>query len=248
MGICISYQGSLSDPAALDEAVHEIREFCNRAGWQCQDFSEHYSGVIISTQAQADGDPGTEDAGTESWPAMPEGQFVLRGRVSRLHPPGLIEETVRGGIVVPPDTESLRLVFDRSGRLVRYMDLPAELVINAIPDTVHYAAFPNFVKTSGAPASHAAICMLLRMLKQKLMKNLEVNDDTGFWKTGSVETLARKHAEMNALLSIFHRSKDVGALLRALGVDVPKGGKIEKLDPRVEMPSAGKEKKKTTLN
>lgn len=167
---------------------------------------------------------------------MPEGQFALRARVSRLHPPGLIEETVRGVIVMPPDTESVRLVFDRGGRLVRYMDLPAEVVINAMPDTIHYADFPNFVKTSGAPASHAAICLLLRMLQQKFMTNLQVDDDTGFWKTGSIEQLERKHAEMCAILDVFRGSKDVGALLRALGIEIPNNGRIEQLAPQCVMP------------
>lgn len=179
---------------------------------------------------------------------MPEGQYGIRGRVSKLHPPGLIEETVRGVIVSPPDTESVRLVFDRSGRLVRYFDLPPEMVINAIPDTVHYAAFPNFVKTSGAPASHAAICLLLRMLQQKFMTNLQVDDETGFWKTGSIEVLERKHAEMSALLSLFRESKDVGALLRALGIEIPASGRIEQLSPKLTMPSPARQKKKTTLN
>jgi hypothetical protein len=226
----------------FDEAIREIREFCTRVEWQCRDVSENYSGVVLSTQAQADGDPGTEEPDKEPWPPMPEGQYSLRGRVSRLHPPGLIEETARGVIVIPPDTESVRLVFDRGGRLVRYMDLPAEVVINAMP------AFPNFVKTSGAPASHAAICLLLRMLQQKFMTNLQVDDDTGFWETGSIDLLERKHAEMIAILGVFRESKDVGALLRALGIEVPTGGKIEQLVPQCEMPSAARQKKKTTLN
>jgi hypothetical protein len=245
MGICISYKGSLSDPATLDQAVTEIRGFCNRVGWECQDFSEHYSGVVLGTQAEADGDPGTEVPDTEPWPE-PERPYGLRGRVSKLHPPGLIEETVRGVIVVPPDTESLLLVFDRSGRLVRYREFPAELIINAIPDTLHYAAFPNFIKTSGAPASHAAVCMLLHMLKEKFIKNLEVRDGAEFWETGDVKRLERKHAEMMALIGIFRGSKDVGALLRTLGVDIPEG-KVEILDSRIEIPPATKAKK-TQLN
>jgi len=248
LGICIYYQGSLSDPSTLDEAVHEIRRFCSRAVWQCEDFSEHYSGVTLTTQAQADGDPNTEVRDPEPWPELPEGFFGVRGRVSKLHPPRLIEETVRGVIVAPPDTDSLRLVFDRSGRLVKYMEFPAELVINAIPDTIHYVAFRHFSKTTGAPASHAALCVLLQMLKWRFMKNLEVTDDTKFWETGNIKSLERQHAEMSALLGIFRESKDLGGLLRALGVDVPEGSKIERLDLRGEMLSATKKTKKTTLN
>src|SRR5437899_1252060 len=77
MGICISYKGSLSDPATLDEALREIGEFCHTAGWECHDFSEHYSGVVLSSQAEADGDaPIQHDP--EPWPERPEGHGGLR--------------------------------------------------------------------------------------------------------------------------------------------------------------------------
>jgi hypothetical protein len=178
---------------------------------------------------------------------MPKGQYGFRARVSKLHPPPLIEETVRGVVVMPPDTESVRLVFDRTGRLVRYTDVPAKLVINAVPDTIHYLAFPHYVKTSGSPVSHAAICALLRMLQRKFMTNLQVNDDTGYWTTGDIEILVREHAEMGAVLGIFNEFKNVGAMLRALGVEVPVSGKIEQLDPNVRsLPP--QDKKKTSLN
>ena len=248
MGICISYRGSLSDPATFDEAILEIRGFCSRAGWRCVDFSEHYSGVVLTTQAQADGDPGTKVRNPEPWPELPDGETGIRGRVSRLHPPGLIEETARGVIVTPPDTESLRLVFDRNGRLVQYMEFPAFLVIDALPDTVHYAAFPHFTKTSGAPATHVALCLLLDMLKQKFMKNLKVTDDTGFWKARNIERLERRHAEMSGLLGRFRESKDLAGMFRALGVDIPEGSKIKLLDPHLEIPAVTKKKRKTPLN
>jgi hypothetical protein len=249
MGICISYQGSLSDPSTLDEALREIRGFCRSARWRCEDFSEHYSGVTLTTQAQADGDPSAKKIrDDEPWPELPEGHYGIRGRVSKLHPPDLIEETVRGVMVAPPDTESLRLVFDQKGRLVHYMELPAELVINALPDTIHYVAFPHFVKTSGSAASHAGICELLHLLKRKFVKNLKVKDETSYWKTGDVESLKRQHAAMDSVLGTFRKSKDLGGLLRALGADIPGGEKIELLDPRIDDLPATKAKKKRRLN
>ncbi len=173
----------------------------------------------------------------EPWPELPEGETGLRGRVSRLHPPPLIEETARGVIALPPDTDSLRLVFDGSGRLVRY----------AMPDTNHYAAFPNFVKTTGAIESHVSICVLLRLLNGKFMNDLEVTDDTELWNTWNAKALERKHAEMRALIGIFRQSKDQGGLLRKLGVDIPEG-KVELLGSLEERPAPKKKTKKPALN
>ena len=71
------------------------------------------------------------------------------------------------------------------------------------------------------------------MLQQKFMTNLQVDDDTGFWKTGNIGVLEWKHAEMSAILGVFRGSKDVGALLRALGVEVPTDARIAQLPPNL---------------
>jgi hypothetical protein len=247
MGISISYKGSLSDPTSLDEVVREVRSFCRQVAWECEDFSEHYSGVVIMTQAEADGARASEEREYEPWPESTEGQS-LRVRVSRLHPPPLIEETVRGVVVTPPDSDSLRLAFDCGGRLVRYLDLPAEVVINAIPDTNHYIAMPHWLKTTGAPATHAALCALLRMLKGKYMKDLEVSDETGFWKSGNVARLEFEHAQMGTLVGVFQKSLSVGGLLNGLGMEVPENGRIQMLDPRIPVVSGGRGIEKRRLN
>jgi hypothetical protein len=249
MGISIAYQGSLSDSSRLEEALSDVRNFATRVRWRCDDFSEHYSGVVLVTQAEADGDSGTrlKDPNPEPWPETTE-KYGLSARVSKRHPPRLIEETVRGVFVTPPDTESLRLAFDSNGRLTKYWDIPAELVINAIPDTNHYIAFHHFVGTSGAPASHAALCLLLRMLKQKYMKNLQVSDSTGFWKTANLERLKLDHAQMSTLLGLFGGSKDLSALLRTIGLNVPEGSEVTQLSARLTTPVHNAGPKKTPVN
>jgi hypothetical protein len=246
MGIIISYEGSLTDPSTLDEAISEIRGFSARAGWRCDDFSEHYSGVLLWTNLQQDGGPGAEERDPEPWPELPPGQFGLRARVSKLRPPTLLEETVRGALVRPPGTESLRLAFNSSGRLTAYIEVPAELVINALPGTSHYIFMPHWVKTSGAPASHAGICLLLRMLKQRLMTDIKVSDETGFWDTWDVRRLSRKHGEMAAFLNVLRESKNIDGLLRELGLELPNDQGIKQLDPSLKGPV--RRKKKDTLN
>ncbi len=233
----------------LDEAIQEIRGFCQRAGWECQDFSEHYSGVLMTTQPQVDGDPGAEEPpDPEPWPEMPKGWTGMRGRVSRHRPPPLIEETARGVVAIPPDTESLQFAFDSTGRLVHYMEFPSEMILNAIPDTTHYVAFPHFVKTTGAVESHVAICALMLLLREKYIKNLVVKDDTRFWGKWDFQRLEREHRQMGALVGMFQASSDLGGLLRKLGVDIPAGAKLKQLDPKIPVPKAKKKARKQTLN
>ncbi len=240
MGICISYKGRLTDPARLDEALAAIREFCGRAKWACHEFKEHYSGVALVTQAEADGDPvrKKKQMVDEPWPEETGPKTGLRMRVSTLNPPDLLEDTARGVIVETGDTEGLRLVFNESGRLVQYMEVPAEMVINAMPETAHYMAFKNFVKTSGAPQSHAAICLLLKLLKQSFMKNLKVNDPTGYWKNGDVQQLQLEHGVMGAMLGVVRPSLETGGLLRGLMLGDAQYGRIEFLDDGLAAPVA----------
>jgi len=248
MGICISYRGALKDPNAIDQALSEVREFCDRADWKYEEVSEHYSGVVIMSQAEADGDPGTKviDPDPEPWPER-TAKSGLMVRVSKRHPPALIEETVRGMYVVTPDTDSLRLVFDRTGRLVHYMDIPPEMVINAIPETNHYIAFGHFAKTQGATASHAALCLLLHILKRKYMPKLRVRDDSGFYQSGSLAKLEQSHADLGALIGVFSRSKDVGGLLRSLGADVGEG-EVKLISPIVGAGLRAKKTRKISVN
>ena len=189
------------------------------------------------SQARMD-DPGKfKSEPVEPWPEEPEGHYGPRARVSALRPPPLIEETVSGVIVSPPESESLRFVFDSQGRLVNYWEFPFELIINAIPDTVHYIAFVHAVKVLGSVETHIAICLLLRMLKRKYMKNLRGDDETRFWNTWDIAKLGRRHAEMGALIGLVGRSIESGGLLSELGAEIGGDGKIRLLDPDLSAPA-----------
>ncbi len=195
------------------------------AGWPCKDYSEHYSGVAVYTQEEADNPkPSTADPDEEPWPENLQGRGGMLVRVSRRRPPPLLEETVSGVYVCPPNSESVRLVFDRSGRLVHYHDTPPEMVLNAMPDTAHYIAFRHFVKICGSPKEHAIVCLLLRMLKDKHMKDLQVTDDTGYWESGDFEDMEMRHVEMLLLIAALRQSLE-------------KAG-VKMLDPRLADPMA----------
>jgi hypothetical protein len=203
---------------------------------------------VIVSQAEADRDRGakTADPDPEPWPET-EQTHGLRARIGKNRPPPLIEETVRGIYAIPPDTESLRLVFDHTGRLVHYMELPPEIVIGAVAGTNHYMAFPHFVKTQGATGSHVALCLLLQLLKRKYMPKLVVRDDTGFYKSGNLADLEQSHAELSAILGVLKRSKDLGGLLRWLGMEVA-DGKVRLLEPDIPKPAPAGKAAKPVVN
>lgn len=230
MGIAIGYKGSLNDSSRLSEAMAEIDAFCKRNGWRCENWSEHYSGVLLLRPEVADGDVAPEP-NPEPWPDAPaEPTSSIRARVSRLRPPPLIEETCHGILAHPPGTEALMLAFNPSGRLCRYMELPEEIVINAIPDTVHYVAFPNWVKTTGAIESHVGICALFKMLRKKFIRNLKITDDTGFWKSWNYERLCEEHEIMGSFGRLMRQPETLNVILRAAGLpELDKKAKVTAL-------------------
>lgn len=216
MGICISYKGSLSDPSRLEEAIAEVKKFCVRAAWRCEDWEEHVSGMLLPS----------------------------RGRAK----PKLIEEDLRGVYVCPPETESLRLVFDSKGRLAHYLELLEEMVREPIPGAVHYIAMPMFCKTTGCPVTHMRLCLMLRLLEVKYMPNLKVQDDTNYWKTGNFEKLCREHFAMASFIQSMSDPKRATELLRSLGVDLGEGEIVEVLDPSIPIPRPAKKKAKGAVN
>lgn len=249
MGICIDYKGSLNDLSQLDEALREVRAFCRQAKWKFKSHTEEYSGVLLCSQEEAEGDE-ESPPDPEPWPEMPEGErpMGIRARVSKHNPPPFIEEKCRGIIVYPGDTEPLRLIFNSKGRMINYMELPEKFIINALPDTAHYIAFPLWVKTSGAPSQHARLCMLLRILKQKFMRNMKVKDPTGYYRTGNVEKLISEHTLMSALLGMFESPEAVRALVNMSGVPVDEKTKITRLDPNLAAPKKRPARKPKPVN
>ena len=216
MGICISYKGSLSDPSRLEEAIAEVKKFCVRAAWRCEDWEEHVSGLLLASKGRAK--------------------------------PKLIEEDLRGVYVCPPETESLRLVFDSKGRLAHYLELLEEMIKDPIPGTTYYLAMPNYCKTNGEPDVHLRMCLLLRILQAKFMPDLKVQDDTNFWKTGNFEKLCKEHLAMGLFIQSMNDPKKATEFLRSMGVDIPEGELVEVLDPNIPIPCPTKKKAKAAVN
>lgn len=206
MGIAISYNGSLDDVSRLDELVADVRQFCQSTGWEFAEISQYISGVALAGTAadftgpeKREDDPEDSKEDMANWPeelTTRMGGLTLRFDVG---PPDLLEETWRGILVNPPGTESVWFTFDGHGRLCHYVDVPQRLIKGKLKDQKHYWCFPVFTKTSGRVDEHIGICLLLKIVRDKYMKNLEVEDGTGYFETGDLKKL---HAD-NAVMAVF---------------------------------------------
>ncbi len=192
MGICIEYKGRMDETARLEELLADVREISQSFGWPVEDVTMHVSGLELRLPSKHQG--------------------------KRL-PPRLIEEEVRGVYVRPPDTETLRLLFNKKGRLVDYSEIPHHMVNGpASADTKYFMEFPLWVKTTGALDSHILLVMLLERLKSKFMKTLKIRDDSGFAKTGDFEKLALEHAAMGFVIQLWNDPGASRSLLKAAGL------------------------------
>ncbi|MFN7921004.1 MAG: hypothetical protein U0Q16_12955 [Bryobacteraceae bacterium] len=249
MGIHISYSGSLDDPARLEDALAMVREFCGKVEWECIDHSEQISGVVLieeedwekprSRKSKKEREEEEEEE-DEPWP---EDAGSLQIRISKKKPPPLIEDELRGLYVQVPDSETLILLFNRSGRLRYYHEVPAKIIRNAIAGATHYMGYQNNIKTGGV-LPHVGVCAVLKMLKARFMKNLKVTDKTGFYKTGNMEALERDHMVMGLFTGMMKRSSlFLEKILEAAGV--PKGAKITVLDNKISTPAKSKARRQT---
>ena len=225
MGIVISYKGTLDDIARLDNLIADARLFCQQTGWEYTEVNEHISGIAMGSPEDFMGDheetkPQLTPKQLEEWPeeeTFRSGSLTLRFDSKN---PDLLEEIWRGIVAHPPGTESLALTFDGRGRLCNYVELPRNCVKGALRDLKHYFCFPLFCKTTGETKQHIAICVLLKMMRDKYIGDLDVHDETGYFETGDLTKLREGHAVMAGLISAVKNNPEfLKAVLKAAGVD-----------------------------
>ena len=183
MGIVINYSGTMNDMAQIDGLIADVREFCEKAGWPFDEVADPISGVALMTPEDFMGGRSRKKTNRNNWP---EEDVFRKGGMTIFFDsknPILLEETLRGIMAHPPGTDSLMLTFDGKGRLCNYSPLPQDCVRGRLRDLTHYFCFPLFCKTTGETEQHMAICLLLRMLRDRYIKDLKVDDETGFFKS-----------------------------------------------------------------
>ena len=201
MGVTIHYAGELSSPKVLPALLEELQELADEAGWSVDRIEPDIF----------------------HFPNRPpiEAQGLL------LH--------------VHPESESLNMIFNQEGKLVNFLYLIANAIdpnnppktnesedirifvqdvdgeLRESTDTYEnyekYGLWHASTKTQFAgPMAHITICKLLRYLKSKYFKHMEVNDEGGYWETGETEQLVERLNIINFAidqLSDFFESYDV---------------------------------------
>ncbi|MBL8234418.1 MAG: hypothetical protein JNL98_38325 [Bryobacterales bacterium] len=182
MGISIGYSGRLDDPTRLDELIAYAKDRAKGWGWDCQDYCQPFSGMFFSG--------GRYEVG--------KGMQVRKGDPV----PTLIEDEVRGVLLLPPRTDALCLIFNREGRLANYHEVPPGRILSPapIPGEKYFMEFGLWTTLTGEVHVHIRLATLLRELQSLFMHNLDVSDATGYWETGDLETMATEHLILGAWL------------------------------------------------
>lgn len=180
MGISIGYSGRLDDPDRLDELIAYAKDRAKGWGWECQDYCQPFSGMFFSG----------------GWYEVGKGMRVRKGDPA----PTLIEEEVRGVLLLPPRTDALCLIFNRAGKLVNYHEVPPARILSPppVPGEKYFMEFGLWTTLTGEVHVHIRLATLLRELQSMFIRNLEVSDNTGYWETGDLETMATEHLMLGA--------------------------------------------------
>lgn len=232
MGITINYWGNLDDPEQVDEFSLQMTFRANELGWESWKVDERIVG-------QAYYMAGHEISDTDR-PGVKRGTMGL-GMKS-------VDDRIRGVMIQPPGTETLRLTFNRAGRLVSYTAMPGRfkpqetelgMAMSVTQESGYYLENTvEWVKTTGEVEAHVKIIELLRYAKDNFIGDLHVDDHSGYWDTGDRNKLAREHAGMSALIDIFREPAMAKALLDLAGIEG-----VENIEPVAEEDLILKEKK-----
>jgi hypothetical protein len=192
MGVSIHYTGELTAPSVLPALIQEMQALSDEANWSA----------------------------TKIGPDL----FHLPNR-----PPMQAEGLL---VTIHPEIEPLNLVFNQEGRLVSFLFLIANAVepgklneakaeekfeVIVVDSDGHeskihegnskyfqYGLWHASTKTQFAgPAAHITLCKLLRYLRSKYFKRLDVNDEGGYWETGEVEQLIERMNIINFAIDRF---------------------------------------------
>ena len=210
MGIVITYEGCLDDPARLDCLIEAVKQRCHHLQWPCQEVDQHIVGeayYFIGDQETSGHRPGVST-------------------VSAFFGQKAVDERIRGLLVHPPGTETLTLTFNPAGRLQYYQALPGRPYTTLAGYGMSFTQEPGYylessnhwVKTTGEVTSHVLIVALLRFLQDNYMSNLVVHDPTGFWDNVDMTALTQEHIRMQALIDLFQESDLVQDLLGLVGI------------------------------
>ncbi len=168
MGLTIHYSAQIRHLNLLPQLTDEIEDICRSLEWP----SRRVDAVV--------------DVPSQYVPLEPD---ALNGNTP-VH--------LRGISFTPPDSESVSLVFTKTGRLTTtFKMIIADSMYEAGPDLVYGA----FTKTQFAgPEVHMAIVKLLKYLEKKYFADMQVEDEGRYWETMDQEVLLQQFDTYNKAL------------------------------------------------
>lgn len=230
MGVNIDIEGRLDDPTRLHELLRHCRERCSALGWPYEEVQQQVTGQAYAVV-------GNEILATDR-PGVSEGRASMSLQT--------VDTRVQGLIIKPPDTASLPLTFDDTGRLVEYRAMPGRFETPAHGFGLSLSVASGYwletpgawIATTGAVQTHIRIIELLRELKAAFMSGLEVYDGGDFWETGDEDQLASHHRRMQSAIELFREPAAAGAILERVGI----GTRDEAQEPQPAPQPPGKQK------
>jgi hypothetical protein len=220
MGICVAYMGKLHDPALVPELVSDLKAKAEAVGWPSK----------TMTELVADGS--VTCSGLEGITLHPHREceplhfhFDREGRFVNHFYYTLLGDTEKASMVRQALAESMAFTRKLTGRSQnaagrgRSKAGKAPHVTIGVPDMpeasggffeggVRY----NWTKTQFAGAKvHAAVCALLRHVKQRYAPELEVTDDSGYFVDGDYQKLEAQLAHVDYLVSITSQAAQAAA-------------------------------------
>jgi len=168
MGLTIHYFAQISDLDLLPKLEDEIEDICLSLEWP-------------SRRVDAEVD-------------VPSQYVPLEPDASNGNTP----VHLRGISFTPPDSETVSLVFTKTGRLTTtFKMIIADSMFEVSPDLVYGA----FTKTQFAgPEVHIAIVKLLKYLEKKYFTKIKVEDEGDYWETMDEDVLLQQFDAYNKAL------------------------------------------------
>ena len=168
MGLTIHYFAQIRDLDLLPQLEDEIEDICRSLEWP----SRRVDAVVDVPSQYVPLEPGALNGSTP------------------VH--------LKGISFTPPDSESVSLVFTKTGRLTTtFKMIVADSMFEVSPEFVYGA----FTKTQFAgPDVHVAIVKLLKYLDKKYFADIQVEDEGRFWETMDREVLLQQFDSYNKAL------------------------------------------------
>jgi hypothetical protein len=213
MGIAIAYRGRLDDPGVVAELVEDLAAKARSAGWLYKTMQELLAEGRVTC------------AGLEGITLYPHREcepvhfhFNGEGTFTNHTYHALLSDTKKANMMREALAESAALTrsLTRAAREESAGAQPIRIGVPDLPEAPGADFFKegsryNWTKTQFAgPKVHVAVCAILRYVKQRYARDLEIDDDSGYFIDGDYAKLEAQIAYVDRITSL--TSQAIGAV------------------------------------